>query len=84
MEIRIAFREEGKFWNAYLALPNTLQGAKLIGSIMIGAVAQSPEVKQAFMDVMKQVLANAAKDISGETIDEWIEKQAPENEQGHA
>ena len=85
MTIRLAFREEGEFWNCYLALPDSMKGAKLLGTIMMGAVRRHPEVKQAFMEAMKLALANAAEDVTGERPDAFIEERAPEGERsGHA
>jgi hypothetical protein len=84
MKVRVAFREEGTFWNAYMALPDTMENARLIGSISMGAVRQSPEIKDAFMDVMKRVLALAIEGATGEVPDHWITEKAPESERsGH-
>lgn len=85
MNVRIAFREEGNFWNAYLALPDTMVNAKLIGSISMGAVARNPEIKKAFMDTMKMTLADAVEIVTGEPPDHWDERSAPESERsGHS
>lgn len=85
MQIRLALREEGAFWNAYLALPHTMDDAKLIGSIAIGAVRKNPEVKSAFMAVMQQVLADGIEEITGEQPTEWNVGPAPEPERsGHS
>jgi len=86
MQLRIAFREEGNFWNAYLALPNTMNNAKLIGSIAMGAVKKNHEVKDGFMALMKQVLADAMESMAGfaSPID-WEVTPAPESERsGHS
>lgn len=71
MKIRLALREEGSFWNAYLALADTMEGAKLVGSIMMGAVRKHPEIKAAFQACMQQVLANAIEDVTGNAPDKW-------------
>jgi len=85
MKIRLALREEGSFWNAYMALPDTMKDAKLIGSIMIAPVRNNPEIKNAFMAVMKQVLADAIEDVTGEMPDTWFTESAPESERsGHS
>jgi len=85
MAIRLAFREEGEFWNCYLALPDSMTDAKLLGTILMGAVRQHPEVKRTFMEAMKLALANAAEDVTGKRPDEFIEERAPEGERsGHA
>ena len=85
MAIRLAFREEGEFWNCYLALPDSMKDAKLLGCILMGAVKRHPNVKTAFMDAMKLALANAAEDLTGVRPDEFLEERAPEGERsGHA
>ena len=85
LKIRLAFREEGSFWNAYLALPNTMDGAKLIGSIAIGAVKGNSGIKTKFMDVMKDIIAEAIKDTTGTVVDDWSTEHAAEAERaGHS
>jgi len=85
MKIRLALREEGNFWNAYLALADTMEGAKLIGTIKIGAVAQDPKIKKDFMKLMQRVLANAIKDTTGMKPTDWETGPAPERERsGHS
>ena len=85
MQIRLALREEGSFWNAYLALSDTMENAKLIGSILISPVRNNQEIKDAFMAVMKQVLTDAIEDVTGEKPDEWVTQSAPESERsGHS
>lgn len=85
IQIRLALREEGSFWNAYLTLPDTMKDAKLIGSIMIAPVRNNPEIKDAFMAVMKRVLADAIEDMTGERPVTWMTEAAPESERsGHS
>jgi hypothetical protein len=84
MQIRLALREEGSFWNAYLAQAGTMDGAKLIGSIMIGAVKKNREAKAAFMGVMQQILADAIEEVTGKPPEKWEIMDAPEAERaGH-
>lgn len=78
--VRIAFREEGLMWNAYMALPHTMDNARLLGSILFAPAARDPAIKEKFMEVMKQVLAMAITDVTGQEPDEWDEKPAPEDE----
>ncbi len=85
MKIRLALREEGSFWNAYLAQSDSMDGAKLIGSIMIGAAKKNPEVKAAFQALMQQVLADAVEQVTGEPPEKWDIGPAPEAERaGHS
>ena len=82
MKIRLALREEGNSWNAYMALADTMDGAKPIGSIAIGAIRKDPEIKNDFMELMKRVLALAIKETTGEAPDTWYTNLAPESERG--
>jgi hypothetical protein len=85
MKIRLAMRQEGNFWNAYLALADTMEGAKLIGSVSMGAVVRDPKVKADFMKLMQRVLGNAIKDTTGEKPKDWNIGPAPESERsGHS
>lgn len=84
LRIRLAFRHEGELWNCYLAQPDTMHDAKLLASILMGAVQDHPNVKRAFIETMKLALANAAEDVTGTRPDEFIEERAPEGERsGH-
>mgnify|MGYP001610291107 CR=1 FL=1 len=82
--IRLAFRHEGEWWNAYLALSNTMDGARLIGSVMIGAVTNNPERKQQFMDLMQAVMADGVEHMTGDRPADFDVSDAPEAERsGH-
>lgn len=77
---RLALRREGEWWNAYYARQDTMEGAFLIGSIRIGIATKSPEIKQAFMDLMKNVVAYGLEEVVGQ-VPSWNEPQdAPESE----
>jgi hypothetical protein len=81
MPLRLALRGEGRWWNAYLAKPDTMDDALQIGSILLSAVEGHPERKEAFMNLMKEVTADAIKAVTGEVPDHWNEPQsAPESE----
>jgi hypothetical protein len=54
---RLALREEGNRWVAYYALAGTMEGAITLASIAIADV-ERPERKQAFMDLMRDVVAD--------------------------
>lgn len=79
---RLAFREEGKWWNAYLARMNTMDGATKLGSIRIGVVRGSDKAKDAFMEAMKIAFAEALKGATGHDVQEWDTRRAPEHERG--
>ena len=78
---RLAMRVEGTMWNAYWALPDTMDGAVLIGSIAMAAV-QNVKRKHAFMLLMQDSLSSLFAD-KGVEIDRWEKPQsAPERERG--
>jgi hypothetical protein len=83
MPIRLALREEGTLWNAYLAESESMSGAVLLGSIKMSVVKASEIHKQAFKDLMTAVVADAIKEVIGlEPI--FAERGAPESERsGH-
>ena len=85
MQIRLALREEGSFWNAYLAAANTMVNAKLIGSISIGAARKNPETRAAFQGLMQTILTDAIEEVTGSPPEKWEIFSAPESERsGHA
>lgn len=84
MKIRLALRHEGDWWNAYLADPDSMAGAMLIGSVRFGAAVKNPEVKQGFMALMQLIVADAIENATGETITDFEIAPAPEHERaGH-
>jgi len=85
MKVRLALRHEGHFWNAYLARVDTMDGAKLIGSIAFGAAMKDPEIKTAFRELMQKVMEGAIIDVTGVVPDEWVIGPAAEAERsGHS
>jgi hypothetical protein len=54
---RLALRDEGKFWNAYVAEVGTMDGARLIGSLLMD-IARIPAHKEAFISLMKAALTS--------------------------
>jgi hypothetical protein len=82
---RLAFRAEGNNWNAYYALPDTMEGALLLGSININLVTRHMEVQEAFKEAMKTALGAVLSGIAGGEDIGWMdERYAPEHERaGH-
>jgi hypothetical protein len=74
---RLAFRVEGKAWNAYYAMPDTMEGAVPLGSIRLAAVTNHPERKQAFMDLMKGIVSEVLKEECS-LAPAWKIRAAPE------
>jgi hypothetical protein len=62
---RLALREEGNNWVAYYALPDTMKDAIFLGSIRMVVVLANPERKQAFMDLMREVVADTIEETTG-------------------
>lgn len=80
MPIRLAMRVEGDWWVAYLAKADTMEGAKRLGSILMGIVENNPERKEAFLSLMKFAMEESIKKLFGQTPD-WEEPHpAPESE----
>lgn len=82
MKLRLALREEGGFWNAYLARIDTMVDARLIGSIAIGAVNKNPEVKEVFQALMQKVMADGIEELTGSPPDAWDVRPASEPDRG--
>jgi hypothetical protein len=77
---RLAMRVEGSFWNAYYAMPNTMEGALLLGSIHIAAV-EDEERKMAFMGVMMEFVGDVLRGLTGMEDVRWSPPvDAPEAE----
>lgn len=78
---RLAFREEGKFWNAYYAQPNTMENAIFIGSIQLRFVHDKKR-KKLFMRLMRDAVSDIIEEVSG-VRPTWPEPEghdAPEHE----
>jgi len=81
---RLAMRQEGSMWNAYLAKQGTMEGALLIGSIAIAAV-EDEKRQQAFVNIMGDFVADAIKEMVGVRPTRMEVQQAPEHEKaGHS
>lgn len=62
---RLAMRHEGNFWNAYYALPDTMDNAVQLGSIAIAAIANNGERKTEFMSMMRDIVADIIHEKTG-------------------
>jgi hypothetical protein len=62
---RLAMRHEGEYWNAYYAMPGTMEGAIVLGSIRMGAVIDNPARKDAFMVMMRDIVADIIEEHTG-------------------
>lgn len=61
---RLAMREEGGFWSAYYAMPGSMEGAVLLGTIRMRFVAR-PERKVEFMAMMREAVGDILEGITG-------------------
>ncbi len=83
---RLAMRHEGPNWNAYYAMPGTMEGAIPLGSIAMRFVEGKPERKEAFMEMMKEAVSDLIEELTGHRPT-WPEgaHAAPEHERaGHS
>lgn len=76
---RIAFRVEGKWWNAYYALPDTLKGSIHLGSILM-SVVQNPEAKEAFISAMRHGIGGTMEELLGTETSWKPPRDAPDSE----
>jgi hypothetical protein len=82
----LALRHEGKFWNAYYALPDSMADAIQLGSIAMRFVENNQERKDAFMALMREGVADILQEQTG-TRPTWPDgpQSAPEHERaGHS
>jgi len=81
---RLAFRQEGEYWNAYFAEPNTMHGALHLGSIRIRFVSPGmknhEEIKAAFMNVMMDAMGAMLENVVGPVTWPDPPEPAPESE----
>lgn len=77
---RLAMRHEGDNWNAYYAMPGTMDGAIFLGSIRMGAVVSNADRKQAFMELMRDIVADIIEEHTGHRPTWGGPERAPEHE----
>lgn len=81
---RLALRHEGATWNAYYAMPGTMDGAIFLGSIAMRFV-EDVKRKNAFMDMMREAVSDLIEEKTGQRPT-WPKgaEPAPEHERaGH-
>ena len=79
LAIRLAMRVEGEWWNAYAAMPNTMEGAHLLGSVRLSGV-QDLARKNAFIRLMSEVMGSYLTLEAGTVVDWGEPETAPEHE----
>lgn len=80
---RLALREEGSMWNAYYALPDTMEGAIFIGSIAMRFVRDHELRRNIFIGLMRDAVSDLMEELLG-ARPTWPEGPvtAPEHERG--
>jgi hypothetical protein len=76
---RLAMREEGIWWNAYYALPSSMDGAIHLGALHMKFV-ENQERKKAFVDLMRECVADIIEAECGIRPIWGGLEPAPENE----
>lgn len=80
LPMRLAMRVEGRNWNAYIAKPDTMDGAIWIASIAMKFVENNKQRRDAFLALMQSAVGEALEEIVG-TKPTWNEPmEAPEHE----
>jgi hypothetical protein len=77
---RLALRQEGGTWRAYFAKTESMLDAIPLGSIRMNLVTGKKDRRKAFMDLMRECVADMIQEQTG-TRPEWGgELEAPEHE----
>jgi len=80
LAMRLSFRVEGEFVNAYMAKPDTMEGATLLGSFRKSMLEESPEIWERWKDLMRDSFGLMIKGALGIDAEWGGEKPAPEHE----
>lgn len=81
---RLALRVEGDNWNAYYAMPETMESAIYLGSIKMKFVADNEARKTAFMDLMRECVADIIEETTKVRPTWGGPRSAPDHEKaGH-
>jgi hypothetical protein len=77
---RLAMRHEGENWNAYYALPDSMNEPIFLGSIRMGAIANNDVRKLAFMGMMRDIVSDIIEEETGVRPIWGGPERAPEHE----
>jgi len=80
--MRLAMRVEGSLWVAYHAWEGTMEHAIFLGSIRMAGIVNHPDRRAAFMELMRQMMADCIEDLTGQRPGWEGERPAPEIERG--
>lgn len=79
---RLSLREEGDYWVAYYAHPNTMELALPLGQICMAGIVDNPERKQAFQELMQEIVSDIIEGLTGHRPIWGKPQAAPERERG--
>lgn len=78
--MRLALREEGKFWNAYLAKDDGMKDSLLIASVLMKPIKENPQLKEDFMKLARAIISDAIEGALGVGATWNDPEPAPESE----
>ena len=78
--VRLAFREEGEYINAYLAYTDSMKDAQLLGSIRKSVCDRERSFFEAFRGLMQSAMAYVVADATGAELVFGETRAAPEHE----
>lgn len=76
---RLAMREEGSWWVAYYAMPNTMKDAIELARIQM-ALVHDWQTREMFLAMMRDALKAIIKEQTGHAPEFIGERRAPEHE----
>ena len=63
--VRLALRQEGADWVAYLAMSDTMEGAVVVGTIKMAFIADRPDRMKTFTTLMQACVAGIVESVTG-------------------
>lgn len=82
IKLRLAFREEGKLWNAYAADQGSMKESVFLGSIAMRLVRHNQKRKDQFFALMWDSFADLTEELVGKRPVMAKVSRAPESERG--
>jgi hypothetical protein len=81
LPLRLAFRIEGEWWNAYMTDTDTMKRAVHLGAIRKTLAEAHPKLKNDFMDLMKRSFELVLRTLASAQVTGWeTPVKAPEEE----
>lgn len=76
----LAFRIEGNMLNAYWAMPDTMKDALWLGSIARAGIDNNDKRRDAFVDLMREMVGDILQEITGKHVANWETRPADASE----